>query len=87
MFSKVLVILERLGTLSCSVLPTIKLKFHWADILVRVSIAAIKYHRLKGYTSLFIIKGSQVRNPDWARTWRQELRERPWRGAAQPDFL
>jgi hypothetical protein len=33
------------------------------------------------YTStlLFITKGSQVRNPHRARTWRQELMQRPWR--------
>ena len=32
-------------------------------------------------TSLFIIKGSQDRNSNRARTWRQELTQRPWRGA------
>jgi hypothetical protein len=33
-------------------------------------------------TSLFIIKGSQDRNSNKAGTWRQELMQRPWRGAA-----
>ena len=36
------------------------------------------------YTStlLFITKGSQDRNSHRAGTWRQELMQRPWRGAA-----
>jgi hypothetical protein len=36
------------------------------------------------YTSkpLFTIKGSQSRNSNRAGTGRQELRQRPWRGAA-----
>ena len=33
-------------------------------------------------TSLFITKGSQGRNSSRAGTWRQELMQRPWRGAA-----
>jgi hypothetical protein len=33
-------------------------------------------------TLLFIIKGSQDRNSLMAETWRQELMQRPWRGAA-----
>jgi hypothetical protein len=33
-------------------------------------------------TLLFIIKGSQDRNSNRAETWRQELMQRPWRGAA-----
>jgi hypothetical protein len=45
------------------------------------------------YTStlLFITKGSQNRNSHRAGTWRQELMQRPWRGAdywlAFPGFL
>jgi hypothetical protein len=31
---------------------------------------------------LFIIKGSQDRDSSRAGTWRQELMQRPWRGAA-----
>jgi hypothetical protein len=36
------------------------------------------------YTStvVFITKGSQGRNTSRAGTWRQELMQRPWRGAA-----
>ena len=33
-------------------------------------------------TLLFITKGSQDRNSSRAGTWRQELMQRPWRGAA-----
>jgi hypothetical protein len=33
-------------------------------------------------TALFIIEGSQDRNSSGAETWRQELVQRPWRGAA-----
>jgi hypothetical protein len=33
-------------------------------------------------TLLFIIEGSQARNSSRAGTWRQELMQRPWRGAA-----
>jgi hypothetical protein len=33
-------------------------------------------------TSLFITKGRQDRNSHRAGTWRQELMQRPWRGAA-----
>jgi hypothetical protein len=40
---------------------------------------------------LFITEGSQDRNSNRAGTWRQELMQRPWRGAAhwlaQPAFL
>ena len=32
--------------------------------------------------ALFIIEESQDRNSTWAGTWRQELTEKPWRGAA-----
>ena len=45
------------------------------------------------YTSalLFITEGSQDRNSNRAGTWRQELMQRPWKGAAywlaQPAFL
>jgi hypothetical protein len=45
------------------------------------------------YTStlLFITKGSQDRNSHKAGTWRQELMQRPWRGAvywiASPGLL
>jgi hypothetical protein len=31
---------------------------------------------------LIIIEGSQGRNPNRVRTWRQELMQRPWRGPA-----
>ena len=62
-------------------------------VLVRVSIAAMKHYDLKVIgkeriyvahtsTSLFIIEGSQDRNSNRAGTWRQELMQRPWRGAA-----
>jgi hypothetical protein len=41
--------------------------------------------------SLFIIKGTQVRNSNRAGTWRQELMQSPWMNAAywlaQPAFL
>ena len=33
-------------------------------------------------TTLFITEGSQDRNSNWAGTWRQELMQRPQRGAA-----
>jgi hypothetical protein len=33
-------------------------------------------------TMLFITKGSQDLNSHRAGTWRQELMQRPWRGAA-----
>jgi hypothetical protein len=33
-------------------------------------------------TAWFIFGGSQVRNSNRAGTWRQELMQRPWRGAA-----
>jgi hypothetical protein len=33
------------------------------------------------FTLLFITKGSQDRNSHRAGTWRQELRQRPWKGA------
>jgi hypothetical protein len=33
-------------------------------------------------TSLFFIGESQDRNSNKAGTWRQELMQRPWRGAA-----
>ena len=32
--------------------------------------------------ALLIIEGSQDRNSNWAGTWRQELMQRPQRGAA-----
>ena len=31
---------------------------------------------------LFIIEGSQGRHSNRAETWKQELMQRPWRGAA-----
>jgi hypothetical protein len=34
------------------------------------------------FASLFIIKGSQDENSNRAGTWRQELVQRLWRGAA-----
>jgi hypothetical protein len=34
------------------------------------------------FISLVIIKGYQDRNSNRAGTWRQELIQRPWRGAA-----
>ena len=46
--------------------------------------------------TLFIIKGSQNMNSDRAGTWKQELKQRPWRSVdywlapsrlAQPAFL
>jgi hypothetical protein len=33
-------------------------------------------------TLLFIIEGSQGRNSNMAESWRQELMQKPWRGAA-----
>jgi hypothetical protein len=33
-------------------------------------------------TALFIIEGSQDRNSNRTGTWRQELMQRPWSGAA-----
>jgi hypothetical protein len=33
-------------------------------------------------SSQFFIKSSEGRNSSRAGTWRQELRQRPWRGAA-----
>jgi hypothetical protein len=60
-------------------------------VLVRVSIALIKYQDQKQVgekrvyltytsTSLFITKGNQDRNSSRDRTWRQELMQRRWRG-------
>jgi hypothetical protein len=60
-------------------------------VLGRVSTAAMKPWGLKASRggclahasiSLFIIKGSQVRNSIRPGTWRQELMRRPWRCAA-----
>jgi hypothetical protein len=62
-------------------------------VLVRVSIPAQTIMTKKqieeekvysAYTSilLFITKGNQDRNSHRAGTWRQELMQRPWRGAA-----
>jgi hypothetical protein len=61
--------------------------------LVRVTIAEMKHYDQRQVgeenvylastsTTLFIIAGSQDRNSNWAGTWRQELRQRPWKGAA-----
>ena len=63
------------------------------DVLVRAAIAMKKHHDQKqgrkervywAYTSTspFIIEGSQDRNSLRAGTWRQELVQRPRRGAA-----
>jgi hypothetical protein len=61
---------------------------------LRVTIAVMKYHNQKQLgegrvffftyipISLFITKGSQDRNLSRAETWRQELVQRPLKGAA-----
>jgi hypothetical protein len=62
-------------------------------VLVRVSIAAKKHHDQTPsgggkslfclhFHTLFIAKGSQNMNSSKVGTWRQELMQRPWRGAA-----
>jgi hypothetical protein len=61
-------------------------------VLVRVTGAVVEHHYQcilgrkvsLAYTSLvlFIIKGSQERISNGAGTWRQELMQRLWRGAA-----
>ena len=73
-----------------------------ADVFVRVTVAVMKHHDQKqlgeekaclAYASmlLLIIEGNQDRKSDTAGIWRQELMQRPWRGAAhwlaQPAFL
>jgi hypothetical protein len=62
--------------------------------LVRVSIAVIKHHDQKkqlgeervyfpdASTIQSITERSQGRNSNRAGTWRQELMQRPWKGAA-----
>ena len=57
--------------------------------LLRVSLAAMKHHDLKAtwggegrFGLHFHITVSQDRHPNRAGTWRQELMQRPWRGAA-----
>jgi len=61
--------------------------------LVRDAIAVMKHYEQKQgdkekvllackSTSLFTNGGSQDRNSHRAGTWRQELMQRPWRGAA-----
>ena len=63
------------------------------SVLVRVSIAVMKHHDPKQVgeeraylaytsTSLFIIERSQDRNSSRAESWRQELMQKPWRGAS-----
>ena len=70
-------------------LKLLEFKYH---VQVRVSIAAIKYYGQKQLgeeriyliyisISLFNIGGSQDRNAHRAGSWRQELMQRPWRGA------
>ena len=60
---------------------------------LRVNITVVKHHDQKvpgeesvqmAYTSTsqLIIKGSHDRNLSKAETWRQELKQEPWRGAA-----
>lgn len=43
------------------------------------------------FISKFIIKGSQIKNSNWAGTWRQELMQRTWKSTlywlASHDFL
>ena len=61
-------------------------------IIVQVTVAVMKHHdqnnlERKGLIwltlpSLFITEGSQDRNSSRAGIWRQELMQRPWRGAA-----
>jgi hypothetical protein len=59
------------------------------DVIARVSVPTMTKSNVerKVYftftsTSQFIIKGSQDRNLNMSGTWRQELLQRPWRGAA-----
>jgi uncharacterized protein Veg len=65
----------------------------WGTMVITVTIAPIEHHDQKQveeervylaytYTSLFIIEGGQDRNSSRAGAWRQELMQRPWRGAA-----
>jgi hypothetical protein len=67
--------------------------WEWLTILIRICIPAQNIMTKKqvgeervysAYTStlLFITKGSQDRNSHRSGTWRQELIQRPWRGAA-----
>lgn len=67
--------------------------FYMAEVLIRVSIAAMKHHDLKAvwgervylsytYTLLFTIEGCQDRNSNKTGTWRQEMILRLWRSAA-----
>lgn len=69
------------------------LSLTYAFVLVRVSIVSVKHMTKKQvgeekvystYTStlMFITKGSQDRNSHRAGIWRQELMQRPMRGAA-----
>jgi hypothetical protein len=62
------------------------------EICLRVTTAVIKHHDQKHLgkervylaytsTSLVIIKRSQDRNSSRAENWRQELMQRPWKGA------
>jgi hypothetical protein len=51
-------------------------------IVTKKQVGEERLHLACTSTLLFITKGSEDRNSQRAGTWRQELIERPWRGAA-----
>ena len=62
-------------------------------VFVRVTLGVMKtmtkkqvgekgFYLAHASTLLFIIEGSQGRNSNMAESWRQELMQKPWRGAA-----
>ena len=73
--------------------PVAHISEKMTPVIVKVTIALIKHHQQKqlveeriylayASTSLFITEGNQDRNSNRAGTWRQELKQRPQRGAA-----
>ena len=52
------------------------------DIMTKKQVGEVRVYSAYTYTLLFITKGSQDWNSHRAGTWRQELMQRPWRGAA-----
>jgi hypothetical protein len=52
------------------------------NIMTKKQVGEERVYSAYTSTLLFITKGSQDRNSHRAGTWRQELMQRPWRGAA-----
>ena len=52
------------------------------NIMTKKQAGEERVYLASAFTSLFVTDGSQDRNSNRAGTWRQELMQRPWRGAA-----